>query len=117
MCEFIVSLFRMKDFVFMTVTAVVVTGLALMVSWPYRVSGDSMEPSFHNGQWLIVNRISQPKVGDVVVFRFGNTELLKRIIKPVDDGWWVEGDNKDHSTDSRSFGPVPKQAVIGKLGL
>lgn len=106
----------MKDFVFVLVGAIVLTGLALLVSWPYRVSGDSMEPSFHNGQWLIVNRIGQPKVGDVVVFRFRRTELLKRIIRPVDGGWWMEGDNKDHSTDSRSFGPVPKSAIVGKVG-
>ncbi|KKU56712.1 MAG: hypothetical protein UX80_C0032G0004 [Candidatus Amesbacteria bacterium GW2011_GWA2_47_11b] len=39
----------MKDFVQMTVAAVVITGLALLVSWPYRVSGDSMEPNLHDG--------------------------------------------------------------------
>jgi len=99
----------------MTVAAVVITGLVLMVSWPYRVSGNSMEPNLHDGQWLIINRISRPKVGDVVVFRYGSTELIKRIIRPVGDGWWVEGDNKDFSTDSRSFGPIPKTAIVGKV--
>jgi len=107
----------MRDFVLMTVVAVVITGLALMVSWPYRVSGNSMEPNFHNGQWLVINRIGKPKIGDVVVFKYGNADLLKRIIRPEEEGWWVEGDNKEFSTDSRSFGPVPKSAIIGKLGL
>ena len=107
----------MKDFVQMTVAAVVITGLALLVSWPYRVSGDSMEPNLHDGQWLIINRVSRPKVGDVVGFRYGNTELIKRIIRPEGDSWWVEGDNKEQSTDSRSFGAIPKSVVVGKVGF
>ena len=106
----------MRDFVQMTVAAMVITGLALVVSWPYRVSGDSMEPSFHDRQWLIINRIGQPKVGDVVVLKYENPQLIKRIIPPEGDGWWVEGDNKEQSTDSRSFGPVPKTVIVGKVG-
>jgi type IV secretory pathway protease TraF len=26
---------------------------------------------------------------------------------------WVEGDHHDHSSDSRSFGPVPRSAIAG----
>jgi len=104
----------MRDLVQMVVAGAVMAGLALLVVWPYRVSGNSMEPKFHDGQWLVINKMGRPKIGDVVVFKYQNTELLKRIIRPVDNGFWVEGDNKDFSTDSREFGPVPKIAIVGK---
>ena len=107
----------MKDLLQMVVIGAVVAGLALFVARPYRVDGDSMEPNFHDGQWLVINKITKPRIGDVVVFKYGDMDLLKRVIHPEGDGWWVEGDNKEQSTDSRSFGPVPKSAVIGKLGL
>ena len=32
-----------------------------------------------------------------------------------DIGIWVEGDNKDKSTDSRSWGALDSSEVIGKL--
>ena len=68
------------------------------------VDGGSMEPTFHNGEMLIVNKISyrsfdiswlpwsenrewrpfgQPQLGDIVVFRFPhnqNRDFIKRII-------------------------------------
>ena len=100
----------------MVVMGVVGAGLLLLVASPYRVSGNSMEPNYHDGQWLVVNKKSQLKVGDVVVLKYGNMELLKRIIRLEGDGFWVEGDNKDFSTDSREFGAVPKEAIVGKVG-
>lgn len=28
---------------------------------------------------------------------------------------WIEGDNKNNSMDSRTFGPIPKHLIIGKV--
>jgi signal peptidase I len=48
-----------------------------------RVQGHSMDPTFHNGQWLLVRRNNWPspplRVGDVVIFRLDNDVLVKRI--------------------------------------
>jgi signal peptidase I len=48
-----------------------------------RVQGSSMEPTYSNGQWLLVRRLNwpspPPRVGDVVVFRMENDLLVKRV--------------------------------------
>jgi signal peptidase I len=57
------------------------------VSARIRVEGSSMEPSLHNGEFLIVNRLAYkfgtPKIGDVVVFHPPSDleqEYIKRVI-------------------------------------
>jgi signal peptidase I len=48
-----------------------------------RVQGRSMDPTFYDGQWLLVRRMNWPapplRVGDVVVFRMDDDLLVKRI--------------------------------------
>jgi signal peptidase I len=48
-----------------------------------RVQGHSMDPTYSNGQWLLVRRMNWPspplRVGDVVVFRLNDDLLVKRI--------------------------------------
>jgi len=76
-----------------------------MISARFRISGDSMEDTFHDGQYIIVNRLayrfSPPAHGDVVVFvpsesisanfwekllgRPGQTDFIKRVIAVPDD--------------------------------
>ncbi len=53
----------------------------------YRIEGESMEPNFHNGQFLLVNKIQYllqpPQRGDVVIFRYPLNEkknFIKRVI-------------------------------------
>ena len=53
----------------------------------FRVEGMSMEPSFHDGQFLLINKLSyklgEAERGDVIVFRFPNDpsrDFIKRII-------------------------------------
>lgn len=53
----------------------------------FRIDGDSMEPSMHNGQYVLVSKLSyrfgEPRRGDVIVFRFPNNpdrDFIKRII-------------------------------------
>src|SRR5207244_1883223 len=46
-----------------------------------RVQGRSMDPTFYDGQWLLVRRMNWPapplRVGDVVVFRMDDGMLVK----------------------------------------
>lgn len=66
----------------------VVTLLILLkfVILPIRVTGDSMYPTFHDGQVKFVNRLAykrhKPERGDVVAVRYAgpNVVLLKRVI-------------------------------------
>lgn len=57
------------------------------ISARIRVDGFSMEPSLHNGEFVIVNKLayqfSEPKHGDVIVFRYPrdpDQEYIKRVI-------------------------------------
>lgn len=87
----------------------------------FKVSGHSMEPSFKSGQILLVSSLpylfGKPKLNDIVVVRHPKTQklLLKRIKKIQSKKFFVVGDNPNHSTDSRSFGPVLKEQFVGKV--
>lgn len=77
-----------------------------------------MEPSFSDGDFVFIGRWHSWKEQDVVVVRDPrdkNRMLLKRIASCGADSYIVYGDNEEMSTDSRSFGPVSKGAVIGKV--
>lgn len=143
----------------------------------FRIDGISMEPNFHNGQFLIVNRfaycpglhldvtplnihwqktwcIRQPTRGDVIVFEYPkdlSRDFIKRVIGLPGDTVEVEGDrvyvngqvlpepfgpnpgsstsgpvtvgpgevfvlgdNRNNSSDSRTWGPLPLNYIIGK---
>jgi len=83
-----------------------------------RIVGGSMAPALTDGQWWIVRRTQRVGPGDVVVLehpeRLGQL-VVKRIVRAVDGGWWVEGDNAAASDDSRAFGPVARTAIVGRL--
>jgi nickel-type superoxide dismutase maturation protease len=88
--------------------------------FPVAVAGDSMAPTLRAGEWWLARHTSKVSVGDVVVVRPpGADDLLtvKRITRREGDGWWVEGDNAGRSRDSRAFGPIAHEAVLGRLVL
>ena len=84
----------------------------------FTVSGNSMLPTLKPGQDVLCFnwwRLVGIKVGDIVVIKVNGKEMVKRIQNVYDLEVFVEGDNKKDSTDSRSFGPVKKDQIIGKI--
>ncbi len=59
----------------------------LLVMQPHKIKGDSMQPNFPNGQYLLTDKVSyrfrEPRRGEVIVFEAPGTdreEYIKRII-------------------------------------
>ena len=151
---------------FVAIALVIVIPIRVFVAEPFIVSGSSMVPTFENGDYLIVDKVSyelgSPKRDDVVVFRYPNDTtkfFIKRVIglpgETVDikgnavtiinaehptgftldepfvknpanndthyvlgsDQYFVMGDNRIASSDSRYWGPVKKSLFTGKVFL
>lgn len=97
---------------------------ALLPLGRYQVEGESMLPDVSPGERVLVNRLAyrlgKPSVGDLVVLRDPRDPtrlLLKRLGAPDGDRWHVAGANEGASTDSRAFGPVAREALMGKVLL
>lgn len=143
------------------IAVLVVLPIRLFIAQPFVVNGASMEPTFENGDYLIIDELSyhvgDPKRGDVVVFRYPKDPskfFIKRVIGlpgetvVIRDGavfitrdgqtfkleeayvahveggsatdkklgmqeYFVMGDNRPASSDSRSWGALPRENVIG----
>jgi signal peptidase I len=88
------------------------------------VAGMSMAPALLPGDRLVVLGspwMSQPwpKPGAVIAVRdprLGGRILIKRVssVHRHDGTLEVVGDAPDVSTDSRSFGPVPRSSIVGR---
>jgi len=71
-----------------------------------------MSPSLRSGDILVVKQ-SPLKRGNIVIASVKGREVIKRIDKIQDDTVYLLGDNLAHSTDSRAYGFVSKQAILG----
>lgn len=132
------------------------------IAQPFLVQGASMEPTFSNGNYLVIDEITyrfrSPERGEVIVFRNPTNEAefyIKRIIglpseeikiagdkvsingtelaeeylpdgiefdnnlsvKLKEDQYFVMGDNRARSYDSRSWGPLTRGEIIGAVRI
>lgn len=89
----------------------------------FEVKGVSMLPHLQPEDEVLVDRRayrrSQPSIGDVIVASSPiqpNFYLIKRIVSIRKDGaCFLQGDNLNQSTDSRSFGWVESHLIIGRV--
>ena len=75
-----------------------------------------MLPTLKHGQDVLVwCWFFKLKVGDLVAFKKDGKEMIKRIQNIRGREYFVVGDNLKESTDSRKFGPVKKEQIVGKV--
>jgi signal peptidase I len=145
------------------IAVVVVIPFRLFIAQPFVVDGASMDPTFKNGQYLIVDELTYhfkgPERGSVLIFKYPldtSKYFIKRVIGlpgetvqinegkvtivnkdnpggitlnedyiklPKSDSstyslgsdeYFVMGDNRAGSADSRLWGPVPKKDLVGR---
>ncbi|MFJ5221987.1 nickel-type superoxide dismutase maturation protease [Streptomyces sp. NPDC088400] len=82
------------------------------------VMGPSMYPTLKHGDQLLVHYRAPVKPGDVAVLKHPLQQdllIVKRLVERRDEGWWVLGDNPGAEGDSRVFGAVPEELLLGRV--
>lgn len=151
------------------ISLVIIVPVRYYLIQPFFVKGQSMEPNFHDKDYLIVDklgyRLDKPKRGDVIVFEYPydtSEHFIKRIVglpgetvevkentvkifnsrypdgllldekiylPPANetrgairtelksDEYFVMGDNRMHSSDSRAWGVLNKKFISGRAWI
>ncbi|MFF5335204.1 nickel-type superoxide dismutase maturation protease [Streptomyces sp. NPDC013181] len=82
------------------------------------VTGPSMVPTLHHGDWLLVQYGAPVRPGDVVILRHPFQQdllVVKRAVERRAGGWWVLGDNSYAGGDSTDYGTVPEELVLARV--
>jgi signal peptidase I len=160
------STFFSELFRFALITLFIVLPIRIYIAQPFIVSGSSMDPTFENGEYLIVDelsyRLDEPERGDVIIFRYpkdttkffikriiglpgetvvvnGKSVIVKNEANPEgleldesylshetysnirvaldEDEYFVMGDNRPASSDSRIWGPLSRDLIVGRAFL
>lgn len=86
-----------------------------------RVVGDSMRPTLTEGQYVLVDPDRRPEPGQLALANHPDRPdllVVKRVAAVLDDGRYeLRSDNVEAGTDSRTWGPVPAEAVVGTVTL
>ena len=162
-----VALFILEVVQIVIISAAIIIPIRYFLIQPFYVKGASMEPSYYDHEYLIIDEISyrfnEPARGEIVVFRYPldpSQFFIKRIVglpgeivevsegkvtvyntdnpegivlneeylngeqtfgkKRVElnaDEYFVLGDNRDESLDSRRFGPIRDSDIVGKVWI
>ncbi|MCX6736058.1 MAG: signal peptidase I [Candidatus Parcubacteria bacterium] len=82
MMEFLLEIAK-----FTIISAIIVAPIRFFIAQPFIVRGESMDPTFSDGQYLIIDEITYrtklPERGDVIVFKYPNDPskyFIKRVI-------------------------------------
>ena len=146
------------------IALIIVLPIRYFLFQPFFVDGQSMDPSFEDGDYLIVDELSyrlrSPARGEVIVFEYpkdpsqryikriiglpeetieitngkiyitntvGRTELNESVYLPSvyttgalrvsldEKEYFVLGDNRSASSDSRRWGTLPRENIIGQV--
>ncbi|OGO31201.1 MAG: hypothetical protein A2136_09910 [Chloroflexi bacterium RBG_16_54_11] len=86
----------------------------------FKLTGESLTPEYRIGDFVMVSKIpfffAPPSPGDVIAFRQPGYGLLIKRIEQVDpDGRLIVTGSHPESIDSRVFGPVTREDLIGKV--
>lgn len=148
-----------KEIIPYVIVVLIVVLIRSFVVTPVRVNGSSMYPTLENNELLLLKKYDKSyKRFDIIVFKYQDTRLVKRIIglpgehvkyqnkklyingkvvaENFDKGetdnfdlnyleyetipkgyYFVMGDNRQNSTDSRIIGLVKKDIILGKTNF
>lgn len=79
-----------------------------------RVRGRSMLPALEPGAVVLFRKRNVEK-GDIVLAHLASREVVKRVKNVEANSYYLVGDNRLESTDSRELGPVKKEAIQGVM--
>ena len=163
------SIFILELIKVVVICLVIIIPVRYFLIQPFYVKGASMEPSFYDHEYLIIDEITyrfrDPRRGEIIVFRYPKDPrqyFIKRIValpgekitisassvtiynenwlegrllnessylpagvrtpgevdlKLGPDEYFVLGDNRNSSLDSRGFGGVPRENIVGRTWL